>query len=791
MILLKNKELKNKLLLEIIDNTSLKKEDFEHLIDTYTLSENKKEEIALFLNKKNRSNSLVRKIILGFELPVNSLIAFKVKKEDILKVFKEKDFFETEYFLNLVFKEYSFSTDDILILKKNYKKRNILKSDNFYNEEFIIKLVNRNKVDNISYLKTLNFSKIKNTVNDYYFNQLHYDFVFDYNYTEEERKTLLKFISRSKKVKNINFLYSNITRNKYQIDSKLLKDIENKINRPWETPTKNRLNEYTNLYKLEFYFNLFQSGTSFKYLIDSHLINKFIDFHNSNKRKFNNSDVNNLLKIQIYNLIKEKKINYISFLNIINRLNYNLNFLFFRDKENNKGAEYIDFYQTIQLFSQEEQYKIIKYIIKSQKVKENKDFNKWASEFILKYNKFNKKDIINLNTEITINLFESNKIKLKDLFKYNIEVLGSLKNEIFVTSFFKHEKLYLKNLKFSKKTYDKIQYLFYSSACEESISSEAILFYKTKFKNIIKNDSFFKEMNKINHFIYPRSIIKNRKFDLDKELSFFKGKNKKLIIEEIKKIKTVLPDSFLKLIKFIRTFENLDIQRYFILNFKNILVENEENIAYNKNIHDSGITFFIKNKKKIKSIIPEQKIKIYFKKMIINENDFNTFLHRIEDIFEKRNIIENKIKQNILDKYQIKKYKKVIKGDNLNVIHTQLYKFYDDLFAKSVKFNYPNNIIKEFCFIEDKLYFFLPKNSKELRIFGNLMNNCIKGYIESIYENKSLMICIMKDGKPYCNCEINPDNKFIREIKLINNTVLSIEERNYIEEKLKYLRFID
>lgn len=791
MILLNNKDLNNSFLREIVENTSLLKEEFSQLLSTYSISENKKKEIVQFLDKKNKSNSVIRKIILSLELPVKSLLKYKIKQNEIIKFINNNDFFNESSFIDLIIKEYSFSTEDILSIKKEYKKKNIFKSNNFYNQYFIKKIITENKVDNISYLKTLNFSKIKNTREDYYFNDLYYDFIFEYDYTEEERKNLLRYIARSKKVKKINFLYKRSILKEINIDPKLTKAINSKIKIFWKDSTINRLDESSNLYKLEFYFypNLFKYGNTFKYLIDSHLINKFIDFYLKDKRKINDSNTINLLKEHIYNSVEKNNISYISFLNIIVRLGYNLDFLFFRDKKNG-GAEYKDIYRTIELFGMKEQFNIIKYIIKSNKIKETEDFNKWAFSFIITNpNLFNKKDILKLNSDIIINLLKFKLIKLKDIFKYRQDVLKDINKKDLCFLFFKEEKLYLKNININRKYHNIIQYIFYLSAYEDSSSKEAVLFYKNKFKNIIKKDDFFSEISKLNHFIYPKNI-EDRKFNLKKEIDYFKGKNKGLLIEKIIELKTVLPSSLISIIKFIKSFENIDIQRFFIEKMNNIIVGKENNIFYNKNIHDSGIKYYLKNKKDIKHFFSENKIKIYFDNMKNHENDFNTFLHRIEDITEKRKTIQRLINEDSLNFYQIKKYKKVIKGNNLNNIHTLLYKFYDDLFAKSVNFKYEDKVVKDFCFIDNEFHFFLPKNSKELRIFGNLMNNCIKGYIDKIINGESYLICIIKKGKPYCNCEITPE-KYIREIKLVNNKVLSKEERQIMESNLKYLKFID
>ena len=161
MILLNNKDLNNSFLTEIVENTSLSKDDFSQLISTYSISENKKKEISIFIDNKNKSNSVIRKIILSLELPVKSLLKYQIKKNDIIKFIKNNDFFNENSFIDLIIKEFTFSTEDILSIKKEYEKTNILKSNNFYNQYFIKKIIIENKVDNVSYLKTLNFSKIK------------------------------------------------------------------------------------------------------------------------------------------------------------------------------------------------------------------------------------------------------------------------------------------------------------------------------------------------------------------------------------------------------------------------------------------------------------------------------------------------------------------------------------------------------------------------------------------------------------------------------------------------------
>ena len=782
------KEIKNKKFQEFIKQYKYNP-DFHYTISKYS-SDSFLNELQKNILSFGSNNPVLRKIYLYCEFPLN-FIKYNEKhlKQLLFDKINELDFDSNEY------KEKISSLDlnekELSKLKKKYRDRFFLNDKSFYNNEIIRKLISSSS-ENLSlevYLKTLNFHKIKkddlkNLKNIYC------DFILK--------------MDKNDQIKVINFLKKYTKRIKFILPremNSLSKDVQDKLKdtfsdkSEWYYESLMYSSSYHNLNKLDFYYNLFNSGEMIYNLNNSFLIHKYVDFI-KNTRKNNHFRTSEKHKLFFYkqlgDLYINKKISYIGFLNALLRFDKYIGYFRYYIKETkyNKMSisanEYMGLGDFLKKYStKKDLLKILKILMKKSEV-----FNKEEEVILLKEYDYNDLNQFISFTELrkeTLNYLLTNKnisyITALNLFPTKLNKqnkIDFIKEKIFL----KEEDLLFNNIKSHPTS---LYYLIniLSHAKEEGLNdNDFTLFYeKMKQKFLLKNN-FFKEMDILGISIYPESYnlkrFESQNYPINKYLNNIKGsKNKSIFIKQVKNSNRVNSINLLNILKVASLFKKSDNQRVFLERTQQIL----EN---NNGMEDINL----KKISPIFSSLDENKIK----KFILNDDNFyfSTFIHRMEQFSSKINtinifFINNPEKKELL----YSKYKKTLKGFSMEKIHTELYKFYDDLFHHQTKFIY--DIKCDVCFVDEQTEFFLPKNSTDLRSFGRIMNNCIKGYIEEILKNESYIICIKKNGKPFINCELKKINNklYLSEMKRKNNKVLSKEESSYIKEKLRFLNLID
>jgi hypothetical protein len=530
-------------------------------------------------------------------------------------------------------------------------------------------------------------------------------------------------------------------------------------------------------------------------LNNSFLVHKYLDFINSKRKHghFKRSDKHKLFFYkQIGDLYISKKITYIGFLNALLRFDKLTGYFKYYIKETkyNKMSisanEFLTLGDFLKKYStKKDLFKILKILMKKSEVFSKEEEISLLSEY--NYEELEEfTSLNNLRSETLNYLLKNNKIS------YNI-ALNTFPTKINKENkiIFLKEKIFLKQ---SKELFQNIKNhpysLYYlinilSYAKEEGlVDSSFKLFYNKIKKEFLSNNFFFKEMEGLDLNLYPESYnlkrFENKKYPIQKYLNQIKGsKNKYLFLNQVKNSNKINAVTLLNILKVASLFKKSDNQRILLEKTK-LILEN------NTRMEDIDLKKIVP----IYNSLNENKIKNF----ILHDDSFyfSTFIHRMEQLSSRIETINiffnnNPEKKSLL----FSKYKKTLKGFSMEKIHTELYKFYDDLFHHQTKFIY--DIKCDVCFLDQKMEFFLPKNSTELRSFGRIMNNCIKGYVEEILKNESYIICIKRESKPFINCELKKINNqlYLSEIKKQNNKILTKEESLYVKEKLRFLELIN